>query len=63
MEVLFNDRCKLDNKVLHKMLHMCLLDEKVDAPAWTELMSLKQGLYLMSSAIICVIQCIFKDGR
>ena len=59
-EVLFGFCCKLDDNILHKMLHMCLLDERASAPAWTEPTSLKQGLRLLSSAIICVIQCVFE---
>ena len=59
-EVLFENRRKLDDNVLHKMLHMCLLDEVPDAPAWTETMNIKQGLHLLSNAIVRVIQHIFK---
>jgi len=55
MEVLFEFRHKLDDNVLHKMLHMCLLDERQGAPAWTEPTSLKQGLRLLSSAIVRVV--------
>ena len=60
MEVLFENRRKLDDNVLHKMLHMCLLDEVPDAPAWTETTNIKQGLRLLSNAIVHVIQPIFK---
>jgi len=60
MEVLFEFRRKLDDNILHKMLHMCLLDKRQGAPAWTEPTSLKQGLRLLSSAIVRVVQRVFK---
>ena len=59
-EVLFEHRRKLDDNVLHKMLHMCLLDEVIDAPAWTAMTNMKQGLRLLASAIVRVVQCVFK---
>jgi len=43
-EVLHQDCTKFDNEVLRKMLYQGLLNKKVGAPAWTEVMSVKHGV-------------------
>ena len=58
-EVLGHDKEKIDDEVLREMLYQGILDPKDGAPAWTEKLNLRQGLRLMSSAILRVLQRIF----
>jgi hypothetical protein len=59
-EVLLHDRAKIGDEVLHKMLHQGLLDQTAGGPAWTEALSIKQGVRLVSSMIVRVLQKCFK---
>ena len=52
-EVLHHD------EVLWEMLYQGILDPTDGAPAWTEKLNLRQGLRLMLSAIVRVLQRIF----
>ena len=58
-EVLHHDKEKINDEVLREMLYQGILDPTDGAPAWTERLNLRQGLCLMSSAIVRVLQCIF----
>ena len=58
-EVLHHDKEKINDKVLREMLYQGILDPTDGAPAWTERLNLRQGLRLMSSAIVRVLQRIF----
>ena len=59
-EVLHYDWTKIDDRILHQMLSQGLLDKKDGAPAWTEYLSVKQGLRLTSSMVVRVLQRCFK---
>ena len=59
-EVLHLDRGQINDEVLENMLMMGLLDPKPGAPAWSEPLSLRQGLRLMSSAIVRVVKRVCK---
>jgi len=48
-EVLHHKRTKLDNKCLCKMLLQGLCDTAAGAPAWTEKLSVKEGVCFMLS--------------
>ena len=58
-EVLHHDKEKINDEVLREMLYQGILDPTDRAPAWTEKLNLRQGLRLMSSAIVRVLQHIF----
>ena len=62
-DVLHNHRRKLNDNVLHGMLHMGLLDSMPGAIAWTERLSVKSGLRLMSSIVVRVMERIFKTDE
>jgi hypothetical protein len=63
-EVLHSDKAKIDDEVLERMLYLGLLDPKVHAPAWTEGLSIRQGVRLVSNAIVRVVQRVIKvDDR
>ena len=60
-EVLHDQRTKMKDDVLYSMLKMSLLDKKEGAPAWTETVSVKQGVRLVANAIVRVVQKVLKQ--
>src|SRR5258707_645276 len=59
-EILDQDKTLIDDDVLRVMLYQGLLDAKPGAPAWTEPLSLRQGLRLMSNISVRLLQRHFK---
>jgi len=48
-EILHHECTKIDDECLIKMLRQGLCDTKEGSPAWTEKLSIKEGIRLMSS--------------
>ena len=59
-EVTSHDHSKINDKVLRSMLNLSLLDNREGAPAWTEVMSVKQAMHLSTNMVVRVLQRIFK---
>jgi len=55
-EVLHHERTKIDDECLIKMLRQGLCDSKEGSPAWTEKLSIKEGVHLMSSIATRICQ-------
>ena len=55
-EVLHHDHAKIDDECLRKMLRQGLCDSAEGAPAWTEKLSVKEGVRLMSSIATRILQ-------
>ena len=59
-EVLHHNKDKFDDECLRKMMYLGLLDTKAGAPAWTESLSLKYGVHLVTNMVVRVMQRCFK---
>ena len=63
-EVLHQERDKIDDNVLVKMLKMAFLDKKPGAPAWTEPPSIKHGVRAVSNMVVRVLQrCLWTEAK
>jgi len=60
LEVLHLDRSKINDKVLHEMILKSLINTEVGAPAWSETLSVKQGLHMAANMVTWVLQKVFK---
>jgi len=59
-EVLYLDCSKIDDEVLHKMILKSLINMEVGTPAWSEMLSVKQGLCMVANMVTWVLQKVFK---
>ena len=59
MEILDQDRSRINNNVLQEMLYMALLDLDAET-VWAEALNLQQSTRLMSNMVVWILQRIFK---
>ena len=59
-EVVHHERAKLADDALHHMIMTSLCDTKEGAPAWTEPVSIKHGIRLVTNMVVRVFQMCFK---
>jgi len=59
-EVLHLDWSKINDEVLHKMILKNLVDTEPNAPAWSETLSVKQGLCMVANMVTWVLQKVFE---
>ena len=59
-EVVHFERAKIADDALHHMIMTGLCDTKEGAPAWTEPISIKHGIRLVTNMVVRVLQRCFK---
>jgi len=59
-EVLHHEKDRLDDECLRQMLYQGLKDTAAGAPAWTEKLSIKEGVRFLSAISTRIVQHVLK---